>query len=341
MRYDNLILNPNIPQWLLRLGVRAALELSTQRSRQGAGALQNEHTDKIARFKRGPIATYTQQANLQHYDVPVEFFKLVLGPRLKYSCCYWPAGVEDLAGAEQAMLELSCQRAALEDGMRVLDLGCGWGSLTMWIAERYPRCEIVAVSNSRIQIDHIAAECARQGLRNVLAVHGDVTALRLGTLFDRVLSIEMFEHMKNYEQLLAKIASWLYPGGSLFVHHFSHRERIYEFKMDDPHDFMARTYFAGGTMPSDDMLLHFQRHLRVRDRWRISGLEYARTLRAWLDHLNQQRREVIALFSGTYGETGGHAQFARWRLFFLICEETFKLRNGNEYLVSHYRMDKP
>jgi cyclopropane-fatty-acyl-phospholipid synthase len=342
MNYDRILDQGRYPDWLLRTIVRVVLYrgLRTGYSR-GIERLARAKQALLRKFRRGPIAIHTQDANLQHYEVESQFFNLTLGPWLKYSCCHWPAGADNLAAAEIEMLKLTCQRADIEDGMKVLDLGCGWGSLTRWIAKNYPDCSVTALSNSKTQGDFIRQQCARDKLSNVKVITANVAETDFETSFDRVLSIEMFEHMKNYQALLARIASWLNPGGKLFVHHFSHREFLYEFNAQDPTDFMARRYFAGGTMPSDDMLLHFQDDLRVREHWRVSGAQYARTLRAWLDNLYAHRSEIEAIFTQRYGPNQVKQAFNHWRLFFLICEETFALKQGTEYLVTHMLLDKP
>jgi cyclopropane-fatty-acyl-phospholipid synthase len=265
---------------------------------------------------------------------------LTLGKWLKYSCCYWPEGVETIDEAEEAMLHLTCERAGLEDGMEVLDLGCGWGSLSLWIAERYPNCRVLAVSNSQPQIGYIAERCRERGLRNVEGLVADANDLQIDRRFDRVMSVEMFEHVKNYEQLMAKIDDSLKPTGQLFVHVFSHREFAFEFEADDSGDWMAQTFFSGGTMPSDDLLLHFQRDLRLVDHWRVAGTHYARTLRAWLEKLDRHQPEVREVLAETYGRNQETRWWVNWRLFFIACEETWGLRQGREYLVSHYLFER-
>jgi cyclopropane-fatty-acyl-phospholipid synthase len=245
------------------------------------------------------------------------------------------------------MLDLTCQRARLENGMKVLDLGCGWGSLSLWIATHYPDCQVLSVSNSNTQREFIQNQCRSRSLHNVTALTADMADFehdpRFDQLpkFDRVISIEMFEHMKNYERLLARIAELLDPDGMLFVHLFSHREFAREFDADDPNDWMAQTFFSGGTMPSDDLLFHFQRDLKLVDHWRVDGWHYEKTLRAWLAKLDSQETKVRRIMAQTYGSHNETRWLVNWRLFFLACSEVWGLKRGREYLVSHYLFENP
>jgi cyclopropane-fatty-acyl-phospholipid synthase len=315
---DRLIASGRVPDPLLRAGIRAACATRLRRERRrGPEATQAF----VERLRAAPIAEQVEKANEQHYEVPAAFFRLVLGPRLKYSACLWPDGAATLAQAEEAMLALTCERAGVEDGMTLLDLGCGWGSLTGWLSERYPRAQIVAVSNSRPQREHI--ESLR--LPNVQVLTADVRRLRLERRFDRILSVEMLEHMRNYEALLARIASWLELDGRFFCHVFSHRRYAYAYE----DGWMARRFFTAGTMPSDDLLPRFDRDLELEAHWRVSGLHYARTAEAWLERLDGNRAEVERLV--------GRAGASEWRVFFLACAGLWGYRGGREWLVSHYR----
>jgi cyclopropane-fatty-acyl-phospholipid synthase len=332
-----------LPDPVLRASVRALLR--RRRAAITAGGVEARSERKralLAELERSPLAVNTDEANEQHYEVPTELFELMLGPHLKYSSAWWGPGVEDLAGAEAAMLRLTCERARLTDGQDVLELGCGWGSLTLWMAERYPASRITAVSNSATQRQHIEKRAAERGLDNLTVLTCDVNDLDLDPVsFDRVVSIEMFEHVRNHRVLTERIAAWLRPGGRLFVHVFAHRSDPYPFETGARADWMARHFFTGGLMPSDDLLLHSVHDLAVEDHWVLSGTHYARTLRAWLDRLDADRGRAVQLLADTYGPGQGERWFHRWRLFDLACEELFAFAGGDEWHVSHYLFQRP
>jgi len=323
-----------LPDPLLRGGSRAGARARLRREQRGGVEAQERRLGELVESMRsGPIAESVASANEQHYELPAEFFELFLGPRLKYSCGWWGDGVADLAASEEAMLALCCERAGVEDGMSVLDLGCGWGSMSLWICERYPEAKVTAVSNSASQRAWIEAIRDRRGLRDRLEVlTADINTFAPQARFDRVLSIEMFEHMRNWEALLGRIAGWLAPDGRLFVHVFSHRRLAYEFAGT----WAADRFFTSGRMPSHELLLRFQRDLQVRESWAVSGTHYARTLAAWLARLDahaDRARDVLAEAVG-----GAHADRALggWRLFLLSTEQMWGWRDGEEWMVSHH-----
>jgi cyclopropane-fatty-acyl-phospholipid synthase len=327
---ERLVDSGLIPEPVLRAGIRAVCALRLRQERRTIEDQQARHEALVAELRTSEIAIATGAANAQHYEVPAALFQAVLGPHLKYSSCYWPPGTTTLGEAEAAMLELTAQRAELADGQDVLDLGCGWGSFSLWAAARFPRSRFTAVSNSQSQRQFIEAEAAARGLSNLTVRTADVRTLLLTARgFDRVVSIEMFEHMRNYEVLLRRIADWLRPDGRLFVHVFAHRHHAYPFEDAGPSDWMAREFFTGGIMPSAQLLHHFQDDLQLEAEWHLAGTHYARTAEAWYDNLMARRAEVERIV--------GPRRFQRWRVFFLACAELFGYRGGREWIVAHYR----
>ena len=285
-------------------------------------------------MRNGPTAVATDAANRQHYEVPTEFFRMILGPRLKYSSCLWPAGVETLSDAEDAMLELCAQRARIADGQRVLDLGSGWGSFALWAAARYPASSFTAVTNSRTQRDHIVDESESRGLANLAVVRANVATDEIPGRFDRIVSIEMLEHVRDQGTLLDRLADRLDAGGLIFVHVFSHVRHAYAFEPED--GWMARWFFSGGTMPSLELFNECAPAVRTVDRWVVNGRHYARTLRAWLRNLDSHRPQIVELFRDVYGGDAASLWLMRWRLFFIACEELFAYRGGREWVVAHH-----
>ncbi len=330
-----------LPDTLVRLGIRwlcgQRLREESRNDVQHQGA---RYSALLEELRSSRIALDTDLANEQHYEVPAEFFELALGARLKYSSAFWGMGARSLDQAEEAMLELYAERANLADGQAILDLGCGWGSFTLWAAEHYPNAKITAVSNSAGQREHILRQADLRGLTNVQVVTGDVNTLDLAGGFDRVVSIEMFEHMRNYALLMNRIERWLNPDGKLFVHIFCHRNLLYPFESDGDGNWMGRYFFTSGLMPAADTLLHFQDDLRVESRWQMSGVHYSRTARAWLENMDRNAQAVADVFSAVHGAEQGPVWVQRWRMFFMACEELFGFRRGQEWLVCHYRFGK-
>ncbi|MFH0914897.1 MAG: nitrous oxide-stimulated promoter family protein [bacterium] len=334
---DKALSSGAIPDPVLRRIVRSRVKgLVAGFDRLSPAEREDRGRAAIARLEASPIAVGTDDANRQHYDLPPDFFRLILGPRLKYSCCLWPAEVGGLAEAEEAMLSLTAERAGLADGQEILDLGCGWGSLAAWTAERHPGSKVVAMSNSREQGAFIRRLCDDRGLANVEVRTAEVGHFDPGRRFDRIVSVEMFEHARNHRELLRRISGWLHPDGRLFAHVFCHRDAIYEFDPDGVGGWMARHFFSGGTMPSWDYLARYEEHLTLLDRWQVDGDHYARTLRAWLENLDRNRHLVMPILREVYGSDRARLWMANWRVFFMASEEMFALDEGRQYLVGHY-----
>ncbi len=327
-----------LPDWLLRMGIRRLLRARLRQ--EGAHDPELAATrlaQWIARCDASPIAIETQAANAQHYEVPAAFYERVLGKHRKYSSGLWNVGTTSLDDAEAAMLALTCERAELRPGMRVLDLGCGWGSLTLWIARHFPACRVVGLSNSHSQRADILGRALREGLTNVEILTADANTATPPGPFDRIVSVEMMEHTRNWRALLQRAASWLSPGGKMFVHVFTHATVGYEFAVDGDDDWLAKHFFTGGQMPADAQLLHFQDHFVVEAHWRVSGTHYAKTAEAWLANFDAARADLRPVLRATYGERAD-AMANLWRVFFLSCAELWGFANGREWLVSHYRL---
>jgi cyclopropane-fatty-acyl-phospholipid synthase len=324
------------PDWLTR-------RLSRRLCRQRLGDLQqaNVSTAEFARSMRtAPVAPVPEKANEQHYELPAEFFELLLGPRLKYSCCFFENESSTLPEAEIAALTQTCQHAELADGMDILELGCGWGSLTLWMLQQYPAARVTAVSNSRLQRDRILARAEAAGCRERLKViTADMNDFAIDQRFDRVVSVEMFEHMRNYEMLLRRVASWLKPSGKLFVHIFCHRTYTYAFDSEGASNWMGRYFFTGGIMPAFDIFDEFADDLQVSRSWVWDGRHYQRTCNAWLDLLVQRRAAAMQILRQAYGDDEARRWFHRWRLFLIAGAELFGLEQGRQWQVGHYLLE--
>jgi cyclopropane-fatty-acyl-phospholipid synthase len=330
-----------VPDSVIRAGIRRLLDRKLKEIHSSdveKSAIIKNHFIQV--MAGSPVALVPELANEQHYEVPAAFFSEVLGKNRKYSCCYWPTGVEDLDAAEEAALEVTVERAGIEDGMKVLDLGCGWGSLSLWIAEHFPNASVTSVSNSRSQHDFIMNAARNRGLSNIDVHVADMNDFAAPGTYDRIVSVEMFEHMRNYPELFRRISNWLEPDGRFFMHIFCHRTTPYEYIDKGPSDWMSRHFFSGGIMPSADLPMRVGGDLTVEKHWQWNGDHYARTLRAWLQRMDSRRNAVMPILEETYGKEQADRWRMRWRIFFMACEELFAFNVGREWYVSHYLLKR-
>jgi cyclopropane-fatty-acyl-phospholipid synthase len=337
---DTLLSRDLVPDWAIRLGIRRLLR---QRLAEIAHPNPDRRTLEFAdELRTMPVAINTTESKEQHYEVPTPFYQRCLGPRLKYSSCLYENDADTLAQAEERMLALTCARARLADGQDILELGCGWGSLTLWMAEHYPHARITGVSHSRTQREHILAAAAARGLNNVRIITcdmNDFTPSDAGS-FDRVVSVEMFEHMKNWPELMARVARALKPGGHFFAHVFVHATTPYHFEVRDETDWMSKYFFTGGMMPSHALFSQFQDDLELVEDWKVNGTHYARTSEHWLQNMDRHRAELMPLFAQTYGAENATKWWVYWRIFYMACAELWNFRGGVEWHVSHYLFRK-
>ena len=330
-----------VPDSVIRAGIRRLLEAKRKEIHSGDVEYAANATNRfVTMMNDSPVALLPDLANEQHYEVPADFFSMVMGEHLKYSCCYWPNDVSDLSEAEAAALELSVQRAGIEDGMQVLDLGCGWGSLSLWIAEHFPNAHVTSVSNSTSQREFILKQANDRSVRNIDVIVADMNDFATEKRFDRVVSIEMFEHMRNYGELYRRIDEWLLPDGRFFMHVFCHRMTPYEYIDNGPTDWMSRHFFSGGIMPSSELPLRFADNLSITSRWHWNGRHYAKTCNAWLDNMDNNEAAIMATFNDCYGEDAAPLWWQRWRMFFMACAELFDYDEGHEWYVGHYLFKK-
>ena len=327
-----------MPDRLVRTGIRQLLRKRLAKVDLGdAAANELRFKELVAEFSQGPIALVPEKANEQHYEVPAELFELTLGPRRKYSSCFFADDTTDLAEAEEESLRQTCQRAELVDGMKVLELGCGWGSLSLWMAEHYPNSELTVVSNSNSQREFIEAKSRELGIdKNLKVVTRDINDFEPDSRFDRTVSVEMFEHVRNHKLLMNRISSWLVPDGKLFVHIFCHRKFTYRFQEEQKDDWMSRHFFSGGIMPGDGLLPSYQDDLTLEKKWCWNGQHYQQTCEAWLANMDRNRSQIMPILEQTYGKEDSVRWFNRWRMFYLACSELFGFSSGNEWWVSHY-----
>ena len=334
---DALLEKNLLPDVAIRIGIRRLLarRIRDETTRYNAAAY-------VANLKTRPLAEQTAAANEQHYEVPTAFYQFCLGKRLKYSGCLYPVGNESLDEAEEHMLALYAERAQLADGQEILELGCGWGSLALYNAARFPHSRITAISNSRTQKEHIDVEAKKRGITNLMIVTCDINAFDIdANRFDRVVSVEMFEHLKNYQLLFRNIARWLKPGGLLFTHIFTHHKFSYRFVSQGPSDWMSRYFFTGGQMPAHNLFSYFQDDLQLLQNWKVNGRHYQQTAEHWLQNMDTHKAEILPIFAATYGHNNVTKWWAYWRVFYMSCAELWGYRDGEEWMVSHYLFQKP
>lgn len=332
-----------IPEPVIRSMIRKLIGVRYASLHCGSSEEQRNRSDEfLAQASREvQLAFETERANEQHYEVPSEFFELVLGPHKKYSACHFEDRSTSLAQAESEALSITCQRAEIENGMSILELGCGWGSLTLWMAEHYPDSPIVAVSNSASQRDFILGQAQRRNIdRNLKVLTCDVNELQFEQTFDRIVSVEMFEHVRNHRVLLERISRWLAEEGRLFVHIFCHEKFAYPFETEGAANWMGRHFFSGGMMPSRDLFDRYDQNLKIAKQWTWNGRHYQQTANAWAANLDRNRESLLKLFQKTYGKGQELKWFMRWKVFFLACAELFGYRDGNEWFVQHYLFEQ-
>ncbi|KAH7523850.1 (S)-coclaurine N-methyltransferase [Ziziphus jujuba] len=318
--------------------------LLAARLRSGYKPSSDLQFSQLLRFvhslKELPIAVETDQPKAQHYELPTSFFKLVLGKNLKYSCCYFEEKSSTLEDAEKAMMELYCERAQIKDGQTILDIGCGWGSLSLYIAQKYRNCRVTGVCNSTTQKAFIDEQCRDLKLQNVEIIVADISTFEMEATYDRLISIEMFEHMKNYKDLLKKISGWMKQDSLLFVHHFCHKAFAYHFEDVSEEDWITRYFFTGGTMPSANLLLYFQDDVSVVNHWLVNGKHYAQTSEEWLKRMDQSLSSIKPIMESTYGKDSAVKWTVYWRTFFIAVAELFGYNNGEEWMVAHFLFKK-
>ena len=341
MWFSSLLEQDKVPDFLIRAGIRRLLKQRLRDEDKGNTEKQQQHLMQLVEeLKNSPIAVNTADANEQHYEVPTQFYIYCLGKHLKYSSGYWKEGVTDIDTSETDMLELTCQRAELQNGQDVLELGCGWGSLSLFMAAKFPGSRFTVVSNSRTQKMYIDGQAAQRGITNLTVITADINVFAIDKTFDRVVSVEMFEHMRNYQKLMYKVAGFLKPGGKLFVHIFTHKQYAYKFEVKDESDWMSKYFFTGGIMPSDDLLLYFNDDFSIEKHWHVSGLHYSKTSEAWLQNMDNHKADIMPLFEDTYTKQQAVKWWVYWRIFFMACAELWKYNNGEEWMVSHYLFNK-
>lgn len=330
-----------VPDFLIRAGIRNLCRKRLKQCKHDDCEANAELAEKyIVDSDASPMAVLTEKANQQHYEVPAEFYRHALGKNLKYSSCYYDSNTKSLDDAEDRALALTCEHAKLENGLDVLELGCGWGSLSLWMAKNFHDSQITSISNSNSQREYILEQARNRGYENLKVITADINQFTTESTYDRVVSVEMFEHVRNHRELFSRIHNWLIPGGKLFTHVFCHRSTSYPFEVEGEDDWMSKHFFSGGTMPADELFLRISGNLELEHRWRWSGKHYAQTSEDWVANIDQHREEILKLFNRDLSMAEAYRTFHRWRIFFLACAETFGFSNGQEWWVSHYLFKK-
>ncbi|KAL3361067.1 hypothetical protein AABB24_014132 [Solanum stoloniferum] len=330
-----------LPDTVIRRLIRLLLAARLRSGYKPSSELQlSDLLQFVHSLKEMPIAVMTEKPKSQHYELPTSFFKIVLGKHLKYSCCYFKHKLSTLEDAEKAMMELYCERSQLKDGHTVLDVGCGWGSLSLYIAQKYSSCKVTGICNSVTQKAHIDEQCRELQLQNLEIIVADISTFEMEESYDRILSIEMFEHMKNYGDLLKKMSRWMKADSLLFVHYFCHKAFAYHFEDVNDDDWITRYFFSGGTMPSANLLLYFQDDVSVVNHWLVNGKHYAQTSEEWLKRMDENKSSIKPIMESTYGKDSAVKWTVYWRTFFLSVAELFGYNNGEEWMVAHFLFKK-
>lgn len=330
-----------LPDPFIRYGIRRLCKSRLVEIKDGdCQSAQSSLMQFLRQMSASDIAPLPEKANAQHYEIPAQFYAYCLGAHRKYSSCFWMQDTKTLNDAEAIALAQTAAHAQLKDGQQVLELGCGWGSLTLWMASHYPASHITAVSNSASQREYILGQATVRGLTNIQVITADMNQFDTDQQFDRIVSVEMFEHMRNYEVLYAKVARWLHSDGLFFKHIFVHRHAAYAFDVNAEDDWMSQYFFSGGMMPSDDLPLYFQNALQMVDKWRWDGTHYKKTANAWLANMDAQHDALTPVLQSIYGPVHAERWRQRWRIFFMACAELFGYNHGQTWWVSHYLFKK-
>jgi cyclopropane-fatty-acyl-phospholipid synthase len=323
-----------LPDIVIRAAIQRLCSRTATRLASGNAESDASFAEEMAARQ---LAEYTDEAGAQHHEVPQAFFAKVLGPNRKYSSCFYKEPESTLQEAEEESLRQTVEHADLHDGQSILELGCGWGSLSLWMARQFPHAQVIAVSNSNPQRIYIEGEAASRSLKNLRVIAQDINLFDPQQQFDRIVSVEMFEHMMNWRELMMRVQSWLKPDGRFFLHIFTHRTGAYRFDPRDKEDWVAQHLFTGGVMPSHHLIRQYADLFEVEKEWRWSGTHYQRTAQGWLANFDSHRGEIDDILRPVYGRDTS-LRMRRWRWFFLATAGLFGYAGGSEWGVSHYRL---